>query len=100
MCRRWYLGAFDDRRLVGCVLGTHDTRKGWINRLAVEPDYRRRGIATRLIRACERALRRAGIRVFAALIDPANRPSEAFFASLGYDALPMAYMRRKDREAL
>ena len=29
--------------LVGVVLGTHDGRKGWINRLAVAPAYQRRG---------------------------------------------------------
>src|SRR5213078_1926497 len=39
--RNRYLGAFDGGRLVGVVLGTHDGRKGWINRLAVHPDYRR-----------------------------------------------------------
>ena len=43
--RASYLGAFDGTRLVGTVLGTHDTRKAWINRLAVHPKYRRRGIA-------------------------------------------------------
>ena len=35
--RNMFLGAFDGSRLVGTVLGTHDTRKGWINRLAVDP---------------------------------------------------------------
>ncbi len=35
--RGLYLGAFDGDRLVGTVLGTHDSRKGWINRLAVHP---------------------------------------------------------------
>ena len=30
-----FLVAEVDRRIVGVVLGTHDGRKGWINRLAV-----------------------------------------------------------------
>jgi len=94
---RWYLGAFDGARLVGCVLGTHDTRKGWINRLAVHPEFRRRGLATRLVRACERAFRSEGIEVFSALIDPGNALSEAFFRALGYDRLEMTYVRRKLR---
>ena len=49
-----YLGAFDGDSLVGVVFGTHDSRKGWVNRLAVHPDHRRQGIATRLARECER----------------------------------------------
>ncbi len=44
-------------RLVGVALATTDSRRGWINRLAVHPDYRRRGLGLRLIRECERVLR-------------------------------------------
>ena len=66
--RGLYLGAFDGQELVGLVLATHDTRKGWINRLAVRPTNRRRGIASKLVRAAERALLSRGIRLTAALI--------------------------------
>jgi len=92
-----YLGAFDGGRLVGCVFGTHDARKAWINRLAVDPDYRRRGIATRLVRECERRLRRQGFVMFAALIDSGNRASVALFRGLGYDVGRLWYARRKLR---
>jgi N-acetylglutamate synthase len=95
-----YLGAFDRERLVGAILGTHDTRKGWINRLAVHPVYQRRGIASRLVRAAERGLRAQGMRMFAALVVPGNESSEAFFRASGYDILPMTYARKKDREAV
>ncbi len=95
-----YLGAFDGDRLVGVVLGTSDTRKAWINRLAVHPDYRRRSIAARLVRACERVLRNRGLKMFAALIEPENKASEAFFRSLGYEILPIRYARKKARESV
>ena len=98
--RALYLGAFDRERLVGTVLGTHDTRKGWINRLAVHPDYRHRGIAARLVRECERCLRRRGIDMFAALIEPGNRASESLFRRLGYDMMEMTYARRKLRSEI
>ena len=98
--RRSYLGAFDGDRLVGVVLGTHDTRKAWINRLAVHPDYRRRSIAARLVRACERVLREQGLKMFAALIEPENRASEAFFRSLGYEIVPILYARKKLRDSV
>ena len=98
--RNWYLGAFDGDRLVGTVLGTHDTRKGWIKRLAVHPDHRRRGIASRLVRECERGLRKEGIQMFAAIIEKGNRPSERVFRRLGYRLGPVTYARRKLRPGI
>lgn len=92
-----YLGAFDRDRLVGCVFGTHDVRKGWINRLAVDAAYRRRGIATRLVRECERGLRDQGLEMFAALIDFRNLKSAALFDSLGYKVGKLWYARKKRR---
>ncbi len=93
-----YLGAFDGDRLVGTVFGTHDTRKGWINRLAVLPDYQRRGIASRLVRECERGLRKRGLEMFAALIESENTPSRTLFSKLGYTSSDILYYRVKDRE--
>jgi ribosomal protein S18 acetylase RimI-like enzyme len=93
-----FLGAFDGQRLVGTVFATHDTRKGWINRLAVLPEYRHRGIAKRLVRAAERGLRRQGIEMFAALIDSDNVASRSLFARLGYDTQDILYYRRKLRD--
>ncbi len=96
--RTLYFGAFDGRRLVGTVLGTHDTRKGWINRLAVLPDYRHRGIASKLVHTCERALRTAGMEMFAALIEGDNVASQDLFARLGYETSDIRYYRRKLRD--
>jgi ribosomal protein S18 acetylase RimI-like enzyme len=93
-----YLGAFDGSRLVGTVFGTHDTRKGWINRLAVLPEYQRRGIASKLVRACERGLRKHGLEMFAALIDEENGASRSLFSKLGYVSSDILYYRLKDHE--
>ena len=96
--RNLYLGAFHGTRLVGTVLGTHDTRKGWINRLAVHPEYQGRGIASKLVRACERELRKQGIEIMAALVDSDNAASRRLFAKLGYETSDILYYRRKVRE--
>ncbi len=94
--RGLYLGAYDGDRLVGTVLGTHDSRKGWVNRIAVDPSYQGRGIGTRLLRACEKALVRKGIRIFAALVNAENEASRNLFEKEGYEFLEgILYVRKK-----
>lgn len=71
--------------IVGVILGTHDGRKGWVNRLAVLPEYRRRGVARALVRELERRFRRMGIGVFCALVEDWNRVSLKAFRAMGYE---------------
>lgn len=94
-----YLVAEADGAIVGSVLGTHDWRKGWINRLVVHPDYRRRGLGQRLIATCESALAELGIEIYAALIEEGNDASVAVFEKAGYVAdVPVHYYRKRVRE--
>lgn len=74
----------EDGALIGIVLGSHDGRKGLINRLAVDPAFRRRGLAEQLIRVAEEALKAEGIRIVAAQIEDHNLASMALFKRLGY----------------
>ena len=69
---------------VGTVLGTHDGRKGWINRLAVAPEFRHQGIARRLLKEAENAIHNLGIEIIACLIEDYNRVSMDFFQKAGY----------------
>lgn len=78
------IGLRDGARLVAVVIATHDSRKGWINRLAVDPDYRRQGLAVRLIRLCEQHFQQLGIDIWAALIEDWNEASLALFRETGY----------------
>jgi len=82
------LVAEEGPRIVGVVFGTHDGRKGWINRLAVAPDLRRRGLAKALVGEVEARLRRLGIGIVGCLIEQENRVSQAAFAELGYKRHP------------
>jgi ribosomal protein S18 acetylase RimI-like enzyme len=81
---QFFLGAFVDKRLVGIVIISSDTRKGWINRLAVDPEHRHCGVAKALIRESEKVLRKQGIRIFCALVDDENAVSKELFKSCGY----------------
>lgn len=78
------LGLEVEGRLMAAVIVTHDSRKGWINRLAVDPDCRRRGYGMRLIEASEALLREHGIPVTAALVMGDNAASLALFRKAGY----------------
>jgi ribosomal protein S18 acetylase RimI-like enzyme len=78
------LGLEVDGQLAGAVVATHDSRKGWINRLVVDPAYRRRGHGARLIAEAEEVLHQQGIHVIAALVESDNSASLALFQSTGY----------------
>jgi len=75
-------------RVIGTVLATHDGRKGWINRLAVDAALRKRGIGAFLIREAEAWLESRGMDILACLIEDDNAVSMAVFEKLGYKKHP------------
>ena len=90
------IGLRAGERLVAVALATHDSRKGWINRLAVDPGYRRQGLATQLIHLCEAHFRSQGIDIWAALIEDWNEASLALFRQTGYAlAADITYASRR-----
>jgi len=80
----FFLGAFGDDQLIGLVVVSCDFRKGWLNRLAVDPDYQHHGIAKSLIVEAEKTLRKRGIKIFCALIEEYNTASKELFKKCGY----------------
>jgi len=95
----FFLGAFEGSHLVGAVIISCDGRKGWINRLAVKPEHRRKGTAKALIAEAERALRERGIRVFCVLIKDSNESSRNLFKNSGYKELKdIKYFSKRDSE--
>jgi GNAT superfamily N-acetyltransferase len=75
-------------RVIGTVLATHDGRKGWINRVAVEAGSRRKGLGARLVREAERWLEAQGMDILACLIEDDNAVSMTVFEKLGYKKHP------------
>jgi GNAT superfamily N-acetyltransferase len=90
-------GMFDENRMIGAVIGTSNGRKGWINRLAIDPDYRGRELAGYLIKEAENFLHDLGIKVIAALIEDFNTPSMSAFTKAGYSCDPkINYFSKRD----
>ena len=83
--------------VVGTAFATHDGRKGWINRLAVDASLRRKGIGARLVREAERWLETQGMDILACLIESDNDLSMAVFEKLGYTKHPeiLYFTKRK-----
>jgi ribosomal protein S18 acetylase RimI-like enzyme len=84
--------------LVAVAVLTHDGRKGWINRLAVDPAYRRQGLARGLVAEAERWFTQdVGLEVWAALIERHNEASLLLFEKLGYGQPDVAYVSKRMR---
>jgi len=84
--------------LIGVTLATHDGRKGWINRLAVEESCRNRGLGRRLVLEAERRLAADGMEILACLIEDGNEASMEVFGRLGYRKHPeiQYFAKRRD----
>ena len=89
-----------DGQLIGSVLGSHDGRKGWLNRLAVAPEYRKKNIARKLVNEAEKRLEEQGMKIIACLIEGWNTQSMKVFEKLGYERYPGVeyYTKRKNWE--
>ena len=97
----FFLGVFDRDRLVAVAILSCDMRKGWINRLAVDPEYRLQGIAKALIAKSEKIFRSKGIKLFSALIDTDNEASRELFKKCGYtEQHGIAYFSKRDSQEI
>lgn len=83
-------------KIVGTVLGTHDGRKGWINRLAVDTEFRGRNVAKRLVAELESRFEKIGLEVVACLIEGKNTASMEVFRKLGYEESDVKYFSRRE----
>jgi len=91
-----FFGLFEDGRMIGVGIANFDGRRGWINRVATDPDHRGSGFAWLIIEACETFLREAGAVVICTLIEEMNTPSMACFEKAGYSCEePIMYWTKR-----
>ena len=71
-------------QLAGAVMAGFDGVRGWIYHLAVAPEFRRRGIATALVRAAEEGLSRLGCPKVNLQVRAENAGVVDFYKAAGY----------------
>jgi ribosomal protein S18 acetylase RimI-like enzyme len=87
-----FLLAFVDEKCVGTAMSGFDGHRGWIYYLAVHPDFRRRGIARKLMERVELDLKRVGCTKLNLQVRSNNSEVVEFYQKLGYDVEPRVSM--------
>ena len=74
-----------DDRVVGTVLCGHDGRRGYLNHLAVHPQFRRRGLARQLVDRSLEALEGDGIAKCHLFVFSTNQDGRRFWQRIGWE---------------
>ncbi|MFN3742251.1 MAG: GNAT family acetyltransferase [Anaerolineales bacterium] len=91
-----FLVAEAEGRIIGSVIGGFDGRRGLVYHLAVHPDFRQRGIASRLMEEVEARLREKGcIRAYL-LVTTDNNEAMRFYEQRGWKRMDYVITYGKD----
>ena len=90
-----FLVAIHEDRLVGTAMAGFDGHRGWVYYLGVDPDYRRQGIGTALMKRVESKLAALGCPKLNLQIRAHNAEVQAFYEKLGYLSEDRISMGRK-----
>jgi ribosomal protein S18 acetylase RimI-like enzyme len=88
----WFLVGFVEHQLVATLMAGYEGHRGWLNYLAVAPEFQRRGFACAIVEEAERLLRKAGCPKINLQIRATNKGVIEFYRRLGYsvdDAVSM-----------
>jgi len=88
------LVAMGSGRVLGTIMAGYDGHRGWLYKLAVHPDARRRGIGERLVRAAEQRLAALGCTKVNLQVRTGNDQATRFWARMGYAQEPRISMGR------
>ena len=76
-------------RVLGSVMAGYDGHRGWINYLAVDPAWRRRGLGRALMDAAEERLLALGCAKVNLQVRDENETARGFYEAIGYRLEPI-----------
>jgi ribosomal protein S18 acetylase RimI-like enzyme len=71
--------------IVATVMGGYEGHRGWINYLAVSPQYQRKGYGRKMMHAIEQRIQLKGCPKINLQVRGTNTQAAAFYQSIGYD---------------
>ena len=77
--------ATDSEKVIGTIMAGHDGKRGYTQHLAVSDQFRREGVATKLVSLCLDSLRAEGILKSHVMILSSNELAKQFWRSLGWE---------------
>lgn len=83
--RNCSVAAFRGDKLIGALLAGHDGRRALLNHLFVVPDFRRQGIARKLVAMSFDELKKQGVKRAAVFIHKTNPLAQSFWKNIGFD---------------
>lgn len=73
-----------DQTIIGVIIVGNDGRRGYIYHTAVNPQYRKQGIARQLVNSAMQALEQYGINKVALVVFEKNENGNAFWEKIGF----------------
>ncbi|MBU7031555.1 MAG: GNAT family acetyltransferase [Theionarchaea archaeon] len=80
----WFLVGVINGTIISTVMVGYEGHRGWINYLAVSPEFQRKGIGTRMMIEAEHLLKAVGCPKINLQIRTSNTDVILFYESLGY----------------
>jgi ribosomal protein S18 acetylase RimI-like enzyme len=77
--------AFNNHKMIGAVLSGHDGRRAFFNHLFVIPEYRKQGIARKLVDLSFEKLKKEDINRVGIFIHKSNASAQLFWNKIGFE---------------
>jgi ribosomal protein S18 acetylase RimI-like enzyme len=91
----WFLVGLANGQVVATVMAGYEGHRGWLNYLAVAPEFQRRGLAREIVAEAEGLLRKAGCPKINLQIRTSNQAVIEFYRRLGYSVDDVVSMGKR-----